>query len=103
MEVFLVLSFHTECRETEDTSGGSMQNILVTGGCGFIGANFIRLLFNEPDFKARIINVDKLTYAGNPENLTDVEEAYPERYVFVLADICDARAMTEVFTKYNID
>ena len=80
-----------------------MQNILVTGGCGFIGANFIRLLFDNPVFTARIINVDKLTYAGNPENLADAEEAYPDRYVFVRADICDTRAMKEVFSKYNID
>lgn len=80
-----------------------MQNILVTGGCGFIGANFIRLLLNNSDFKTRIINVDKLTYAGNPENLAEVEKDYPGRYVFVLADICDARTMTEVFSKYSID
>ena len=44
-----------------------MNNILVTGGCGFIGANFIRYLMSETAFSGRIINMDKLTYAGNPE------------------------------------
>ena len=43
------------------------QNLMVTGGCGFIGANFIRFLLERPDFRGRIINVDALTYAGNPE------------------------------------
>jgi dTDP-glucose 4,6-dehydratase len=52
-----------------------MQNILVTGGCGFIGTNFIRLLFDDADFRGRVINVDKLTYAGNPESLADVDKA----------------------------
>ena len=80
-----------------------MQNILVTGGCGFIGANFIRLLFDNPDFKGHIVNVDKLTYAGNPENLADMEDNFQGRYSFVLADICDAQAMTEVFSKYKIE
>jgi dTDP-glucose 4,6-dehydratase len=87
----------------EFISGGGMKNILVTGGCGFIGANFIRFLFNHPDFRGRIINVDKLTYAGNPGNLADVEDAFQGRYFFVLADICDAQAMKEVFSKYKIE
>jgi len=49
-----------------------MKNLLVTGGCGFIGTNFIRYLFSGSDFSGRVINVDKLTYAGNPENLEDI-------------------------------
>ena len=80
-----------------------MQNILVTGGCGFIGTNFIRALLSQPDFKGRIINVDKLTYAGNPENLADAEDSFEGRYFFVRADICDRQAMEELFSKYNID
>ncbi|MDX9786572.1 MAG: dTDP-glucose 4,6-dehydratase [Desulfobacterales bacterium] len=80
-----------------------MQNLLVTGGCGFIGANFIRYLLSESDFDGRIINVDALTYAGNAENLAGVEMAYPKRYVFVKADICDRDAMAGIFDEYRID
>jgi dTDP-glucose 4,6-dehydratase len=80
-----------------------MQNMLVTGGCGFIGANYIRYLFKESDFKGRVVNVDKLTYAGNPENLTDIETDYPDRYIFIKADICDGKRMDEVFDEFQVD
>jgi len=80
-----------------------MKNMLVTGGCGFIGANFIRYLLNESDYSGRIINVDNLTYAGNPENLADIEREYPEQYLFVRADICDRARMARIFTDYQID
>ena len=80
-----------------------MNNILVTGGCGFIGANFIRYLLAQPDFSGRIINADKLTYAGHPENLADIDHFYPERYRFVQADICDRKAMAGVFDDYAVD
>ena len=80
-----------------------MNNILVTGGCGFIGANFIRYLFEAADFDGRIVNVDKLTYAGNPENLVDIEKKFPERYVFKQEDICDQKKMAEIFKDYQID
>ena len=80
-----------------------MNNILVTGGCGFIGTGFIRFLLLDSDFNGRIINVDKLTYAGNPENLADLEKMYSERYIFVKADICDSDAITRVFDGYEID
>jgi len=80
-----------------------MKNILVTGGCGFIGTEFIRLLLLDGDFGGRIINVDKLTYAGNPANLRDLEKRYPERYVFIKADICDTDTMPRVFDNYEID
>lgn len=80
-----------------------MKNILVTGGCGFIGTNFVRYLFEESGFQGRIVNVDKLTYAGNPENLRDIEKHSQRQYVFVHADICDREKMQEVFEEYRID
>jgi len=80
-----------------------MKNLLVTGGCGFIGTGFIRYLLLNSDFKGRIINVDKITYAGNPDNLADIEKSNPERYVFKKADICDPDAITHAFKAYEID
>lgn len=68
-----------------------MKTILVTGGCGFIGANFIRLLGGETDW--RIVNVDKLTYAGNPDNVSEIPG---ERYRFVRGDICDRALMARI-------
>jgi dTDP-glucose 4,6-dehydratase len=80
-----------------------MKHMLITGGCGFIGANFVRYLLAEKTFSGRIINVDKLTYAGNLENLDGIANQFPERYIFVQADICDTDAMRSVFEKYRID
>ena len=80
-----------------------IDNLMVTGGCGFIGSNFIRRLLARADFRGRVINVDSLTYAGNPENLRDVEEAWPARYLFRKADICDASLVREIFDAYGID
>jgi len=80
-----------------------MKNMLITGGCGFIGANFVRYLLEESDFTGRIVNVDKLTYAGNPENLADIETDYKDRYRFIKADICDGTRMAEIFEHYEID
>ena len=86
-----------------------MKNLLVTGGCGFIGTNFIRYLLSHDEsggtngFSGRIVNVDKLTYAGNPDNLSDMQARYPDRYRFVHADICDLTAMEKVFDDYGID
>ncbi len=80
-----------------------MKNIMVTGGCGFIGTNFIRYLLLETDFNGCIINVDKLTYAGNPENLQDIEKKYPGRYIFKKNDICDKEAIESIFGDYQID
>jgi dTDP-glucose 4,6-dehydratase len=72
------------------------MHILVTGGCGFIGSNFVRLILAErPD--GRVTNVDKLTYAGNPANLADVESN--PNYRFVRADICDKAAMASLFAE----
>lgn len=77
-----------------------MKNILVTGGCGFIGANFVRLALNELA-DVTVINLDKLTYAGNPENLSDVEN--DPRYHFRQGDICDAKVVAEIFAEYSVD
>ncbi len=79
-------------------AGNGAMDILVTGGCGFIGSNFIRLLLKKyPDCK--IINIDKLTYAGNKDNLKDVEN--DPRYTFVHGDICDKKLVESLMPKVN--
>ena len=76
------------------------RNILITGGAGFIGSNLVRLFVNRyPEY--RIVNLDVLTYAGNLENLKDVEDR--PNYVFVKADICDYERMAQIFAEYDID
>ncbi|MFH0879702.1 MAG: dTDP-glucose 4,6-dehydratase [Lentisphaerota bacterium] len=80
-----------------------MKNLMVTGGCGFIGANFIRYVLEETDFAGRIVNVDKLTYAGNPLSLADLEGRFGARYVFVKADICDRPAMAKIIDEQGVD
>lgn len=80
-----------------------MENLLVTGGCGFIGSNFIRYILREAGFSGRLINVDKLTYAGNPENLSDISSAFQDRYVFIRADICNRDQMAGILRDYSID
>lgn len=80
-----------------------MKNLMVTGGCGFIGSNFIHYLLAESEFSGRIINVDKLTYAGNLENLAGSNGAYPDHYVFQQADICDSEEMERIAEQYQID
>ena len=76
------------------------RNILVTGGAGFIGSHLVRLLVNKyPTY--HIINMDLLTYAGNLENLKDIE--HKENYSFVKCDICDFKKVKQVFVDYNID
>jgi dTDP-glucose 4,6-dehydratase len=79
------------------------KNVLVTGGCGFIGTNFIRFLLEESDFVGRVVNVDKLNYAGNPENLADIASKMPDRYVFIKADIYDREGLAEVLADHEID
>lgn len=80
------------------------KNIIVTGGAGFIGSNFIRYVFQKTDSDVNIINVDKLTYAGNLENLADIDKDYGgKRYFFEQVDICDYNAIDAVFKKYDVD
>ena len=76
------------------------RKILITGGAGFIGSHLVRLMVNKyPDYL--IVNLDALTYAGNPANLRDVEQA--ANYRFERVDICDVEAVREVFDRHSID
>lgn len=76
------------------------RNIIVTGGAGFIGSHVVRLFVKKyPEY--RIINVDKLTYAGNLANLKDLEDA--PNHVFMRADICDYDRMSALMAEYNVD
>ena len=78
-----------------------MKTYLVTGGAGFIGSNYIHYMFEKYGDAIRIINVDKLTYAGNLENLKDIEDK--PNYTFVKADICDKEAIAKIFEENDID
>ena len=76
------------------------RNIIITGGAGFIGSHVVRLFVNKyPEYN--IINLDKLTYAGNLANLKDIENK--ENYTFVKADICDYDKMLQLMQQYNVD
>lgn len=79
-----------------------MKNLLVTGGAGFIGCNFVRhMLDTYPEY--HIVVYDKLTYAGRLENLADVAARYADRYAFVQGDICDANAVENSIRNNDID
>ncbi|MDD2414758.1 MAG: GDP-mannose 4,6-dehydratase, partial [Eubacteriaceae bacterium] len=77
-----------------------MKTVLVTGGAGFIGSNFVKyMLEKHPDYL--IVNLDALTYAGNLENLTDIEDN--PNYVFVKGDISDSDFVNQLFKDYTFD
>lgn len=76
-----------------------MKTILVTGGAGFIGSAVIRHLINDTDFS--VVNLDKLTYAGNLESLADCSRS--PKYVFEQVDICDEVEVRRVFKQYSPD
>ena len=77
-----------------------MKKILVTGGLGFIGSNFIRLLLGQADSE-KVINLDKQTYAGNPENLAVFES--DSRYTFCKGDICDGEMVSNLLSEHQPD
>ncbi len=77
------------------------RNILVTGGCGFIGSAFIRFLFRETELRGKIVNLDSLTYAANPENVA--EHIRDPRYVFVHDDISNQERVGEICDEHEID
>ena len=82
------------------TSSRTLKNILVTGGGGFIGSNLIRYIFKKTNFTGNIINLDSLTYAGNPYSLNDISEEYGSaRYFFEKADIRNHNEVVAVFKK----
>ena len=77
-----------------------MKNILVTGGAGFIGSNFVRYLL-QVELNVRVLNLDALTYAGSLENLKDLPDE--SRHTFIQGDICDGKLMDKIFSEYKID
>lgn len=79
-----------------------MHTVMVTGGAGFIGSNFVRYILRKyPHY--RVVVYDKLTYAGNLDNLKDVAEAFADRYAFVQGDICDAAKVEETIKAHQVD
>ncbi len=79
-----------------------MQNLLITGGAGFIGSNFTRYVLQKHP-RYRVVVFDKLTYAGNPDNLKDIAAYFGDRYAFVKGDICDAEAVEAAMRQHHID
>jgi dTDP-glucose 4,6-dehydratase len=81
-----------------------LKNVLVTGGSGFIGSNFINFILKKTEFSGIIVNADCLTYAGNPENLADVEGVFGgKKYFFEKVDICDYGTLKGVVERFRID
>ncbi len=79
-------------------------NIMVTGGAGFIGSNFIRYVFDKTDFTGTIVNYDKLTYAGNLLNLADIAKKFGgKNYFFERGDILNYEKVKEIFTRFKIN
>src|SRR3989338_1406575 len=92
----------TQARRARKGSDATLngKTVLICGGAGFIGSNFIRHLL-EKSPRIKIVNLDKLTYSGNLDNLRDI--ARDRRYTFIRGDIADARKMSNVFKKYAPD
>ncbi len=81
-----------------------MKNILVTGGAGFIGANYIHFMFNDPNFEGKILNLDALTYAGNLQSLSEIEERFGgKRYFFEHASTCDKDRVHKIIMDFKPD
>jgi dTDP-glucose 4,6-dehydratase len=100
------MSRGSDKRFDHDASGfplPSAANIMVTGGAGFIGSNFIRHVLSRPDFTGTVVNYDKLTYAGNLLSLSDIADRHiGKRYFFERGDICDYGNVMKVLSKYGI-
>lgn len=81
-----------------------MKRIIVTGGSGFIGSNFIHMLLEDLTFDGVVVNIDKLTYAGNPDNLTEIDKQHGnQRYFFEQVDICDRDKVMQIFKHFQPD
>lgn len=80
-----------------------MKRIIVTGGAGFIGANFINTLFKDPSFEGIVVNLDALTYAGNLQSLQLIQNSFAQRYFFEHASIVDHDKVKAIFEKYQPD
>ncbi len=79
-----------------------MKTLMITGGAGFIGSNYVRFALEQhPDY--RVVVYDKLTYAGNLDNLIDVADRFANRYVFVRGDICDAANVMKTIREHQVD
>lgn len=87
-------------RITTNDTMNNKKTYLVTGGAGFIGSNYIHYLFERHE-QVRVINLDKLTYAGNPESLRDLKDN-PD-YIFIRGDICDTEIVNRIFEEYPPD
>ena len=79
-----------------------IMNILITGGCGFIGNNFVRYILKTRE-DVKVINIDKLTYAGNLANLVGVKWDYADRYLFLKGDIGDKEFIDRYFQNFEIE
>ena len=120
--LMLITDFFNKTAASNDLRGNmrKLHNILITGGAGFIGSNFIHYLFglssaegnlfNDANFDGTVVNVDSLTYAGNLESLADVDAKFgsgvkngSQRYFFEKVDICDRENIERIFKQYDID